>query len=200
MASLTTLSFILIVITAMVILVFRDWRINAIALGIQYVGVFILVTLSWPLGMAVVKLIVGWMATAALAITNIRQKIPAAESQHAASLSFRGILGLFVILIAFIVAPTLSQNMFKGINLIIIQSGLVLSGMALMQLGTTSDPYLVIISLLNLLSGFEIIHAALEISTLLTGLLAVVNLGLSLVGVTFLIKSDNQPQKKEGDA
>jgi len=34
--------------------------------------------------------------------------------------------------------------------------------------------------------GFEIIHAGLERSSLLTGLLVLVNLGLALVGVYFI--------------
>ncbi len=65
----------------------------------------------------------------------------------------------------------------------------MLVGLALMQLGTTQDTFLTIVSLLSLLSGFEIIYAALELSTLLTGLLAIVNLGLSLVGSTSSSKS-----------
>jgi len=65
----------------------------------------------------------------------------------------------------------------------------MLMGMSLMQLGTRADPYLNIISLLSLLTGFEIIHAALESSTLLTGMLAVVNLGLALAGVYFISQS-----------
>jgi hypothetical membrane protein len=68
----------------------------------------------------------------------------------------------------------------------------MLIGMGLMQMGTSSDSYLTIISLLSLLSGFEVIHAGLELSTLLTGLLAIVNLGLSLIGVYFITKSTDE--------
>jgi len=73
MPDLSTLAFAVIVLTSMIILVFRDWRINAGALAAQYLAVFYLVTLSWPISMAVVKLIVGWMATAALGLTCLRQ-------------------------------------------------------------------------------------------------------------------------------
>jgi hypothetical protein len=54
-------------------------------------------------------------------------------------------------------------------------------------LSLTSDPLRVIIGLLTSLSGFEIIYAAVETSTLVTGLLAGVNLGLALVGAYLLI-------------
>ena len=73
----------------------------------------------------------------------------------------------------------------------------MLLGMALMQLGTSSDPYLNIISLLSLLAGFELIHAALELSTLLTGLLVLVNLGLALVGVYFITRANDKEQQQE---
>lgn len=64
----------------------------------------------------------------------------------------------------------------------------MLIGLSLMQLGTTQDTFLTIVGLLSFLSGFEVIYAGLELSALLTGLLAIVNLSLSLVGVYFIVK------------
>ena len=192
MTFLSTLAFILIVITSMAILIFRDWQINAIALAVQYLAAFVLVTRVWPVGMAVIKLIVGWMATTALAFTCLRQKASQSVDESKASLIFRGLIGLLVILVIFVLAPTLQDNVFPHLDLVILQGGLMLIGMALMQMGTTSNPYLTIISLLSFLSGFEVIHAGLELSTLLTGLLAIVNLVLSLVGVYFITKSVNE--------
>ncbi len=199
MFDLTTLAFVLMTITSMVILVFRDWRIIAVALGVQYLGAFVLVSRSWPLGMAVVKLIVGWMAAAALATTAIRQKRSMQDREQTASLFFRGFLGLLAILVIFIVAPELKDSMFPDLALVIVQGGLMLAGMSLMQLGTGADPYLIVISLLSLLSGFEVIHAALETSTLLTGLMAVVNLSLALVGVYFIAKAEERETNEEGE-
>lgn len=200
MPPFSSIAFVLIVITGMVILIFRDWRVNSIALGVQYLAAFTLVTLSWPIGMAIVKLIVGWMATAAIALTCLRQMDNDSPVESTASLIFRGLAGLLVVMVIFVIAPILQENMFPRIELVIIQGGLMLLGMALMQLGMNSDPYLTIFSLLSLLAGFEIIHAALEISTLLTGLLAIVNLGLALVGVYFIMKNNpkaEQPQETE---
>jgi hypothetical protein len=188
MQALSPLAFILIVIAAMVNLIFRDWRINAVGLASQYLAAFILVTLSWPIGMSVVKLIAGWMATAVIALTCLRQMKTATQTESTASFLFRGLAGLLVILVIFILAPILHDSMFPQIELLIVQGGLMLLGLSLMQLGTTSDPYLTIISLLSFLTGFEVIHAALEISTLLAGLLVIVNLGLALVGVYFIVK------------
>lgn len=192
MPPVSTLAFVFVVLTAMVILVFRDWRIVAGALGLQYIGVFILVFQSWPIGLAIVKLIVGWVATAAIALTYFRQVSQTQETEPAASFFFRSLAGLVVILVIFLVAPDLQAALFPAIDIAIIQGGSMIIGLALMQLGTTSDPYLTVISLLSMLAGFEIIHAALELSTLLTGLLAVTNLGLALIGIYFIVKSGNR--------
>jgi len=173
------------------------WRFNAIALALQYLAAFVLVTLSWPVGMAVVKLIVGWMATTAIALTILRQHQNNPATEPVASLLFRGLAGLLVILLIFVIAPRLQENIFPDFDLVIVQGGLMLLGMSLMQLGTSGDPYLNIISLLSLLTGFEVIHSALERSTLLTGMLAVVNLGLALVGVYFFSQSSTEEGSEE---
>jgi hypothetical protein len=199
MAALSTLAFLLIVITAMMILIFRDWRINTAALALQYLAVFYLVTLSWPIGLAIVKLIVGWMATAAIGLTCLRQMDEDSPTESTSSLFFRALAGLMIILVMFIISTTLQETVFPNVDLVIIRSGLMLVGMALMQLGTNASPYLTIMSLLSFMGGFELIHAALERSTLLTGLMASVNLGLALVGVYFIMKSNDRDeiQKEE---
>jgi hypothetical protein len=190
MPDLSTLAFAVIVLTSMIILVFRDWRINAGALAVQYLAVFYLVTLSWPIGMAVVKLIVGWMATAAIGLTCLRQMNNDEEIESTSSLFFRGLSGLMVVLVIFVVSSPLQDSLFPNLPLVIIRSGSMLIGMALMQLGTNARPYLTIMSLLSFLAGFEVIHAGLERSTLLTGLMASINLGLALVGVYFIMKAN----------
>ncbi len=43
MTALSSPAFIIIVVTSMIILIFRDWRINAGALALQYVAL----SLSW---------------------------------------------------------------------------------------------------------------------------------------------------------
>jgi len=188
MQILSILAFVLIVITAMAILVFRDWRIVSGALILQYLAAFAMVTQTWPVGMAVIKLIVGWMATAAISLTYFRRENVPLFSETPSSFTFRGLIGLLVILVVFIGAPSLQTNVFPELDLLILQSGLMLIGISLMQLGTTRDPFLTVVGLLSFLSGFEVIYAGLELSSLVTGLLAIVNLGLSLVGVYFIIK------------
>lgn len=194
MAALSIPAFVLIVMAAMIVLIFRDWRITATALAAQYLGAFVLVALSWPLGLAIVKLIVGWMAISAVAFSwqasgaRIQHATALSPSDSTPSLLFRGVAGLLIVLLTFVLTPALQARVFPQVDLVIIQGGVMIMGMALMQLGINSDPYLVIISLLSFLLGFEVIHAALEMATLLTGLFVLVNLGLALVGAFILTK------------
>lgn len=199
MQILSILAFVLIVITAMTILVFRDWRIVSGALVLQYLAAFVLVAQSWPIGVAVVKLIVGWMATAAISLTYFRKEDIPFVTETSSSFIFRGLMGLLIILVVFTAAPALKDNVFPGLNLLVLQGGLMLIGISLMQLGTTSDPFLTIVGLLSTLSGFEVIYAGLELSTLVTGLLAIVNLGLALVGVYFIVPRDELKGLESGE-
>ena len=64
---------------------------------------------------------------------------------------------------------------------------LLLIGLGMLQLGLTAQPMRVVIGVLTILSGFEIFYAAVENSALVAGLLAAVNLGLSLVGAYLLV-------------
>jgi hypothetical protein len=64
--------------------------------------------------------------------------------------------------------------------------------MGLLQLGMTAHILRVTIGLMIILSGFEILYSAVEGSVLVAALLAVINLGLALVGSYLLIASNSQ--------
>jgi hypothetical protein len=59
---------------------------------------------------------------------------------------------------------------------------MILIALGLLHLGLTSQPFRVVLGLLTVLSGFEILYAAVESSILITGLLAAVTLGLAMLG------------------
>jgi hypothetical protein len=75
---------------------------------------------------------------------------------------------------------------------------LLLIGMGLLHLGITSSILRVVIGLMTVLSGFEILYSAVEGSILVAALLAVINLGLALVGAYLLI-AENSPQEHEAE-
>jgi hypothetical protein len=74
-----------------------------------------------------------------------------------------------------------------GVNPSQLIGGAFLIGMGLLHLGLTSQPMRVVIGLMTVLSGFEILYAVVEASTLVAGLLAVINLGLALAGAYLLV-------------
>jgi hydrogenase-4 membrane subunit HyfE len=183
------------IMTSLTILITNNWRFAIIALGIQYIGVFVLVNQEWPLGLAAIKLVVGWMAAAVLGLSQMEKKASAypREPSLPSGWAFRLLAAALVLLIILSVITKVS-SWLPGTSLTIIQASLVLIGIGLLQLGMTAQPFKVTIGLLTFIGGFEILYASEERSILVAGLLASVNLGLSLVG-SYMILLD-QP----GDA
>jgi hypothetical protein len=72
---------------------------------------------------------------------------------------------------------------------------LLLIGMGLLHLGITSYILRVVIGLMTVISGFEILYSAVEGSVLVAGLLALINLGLALVGAYLLIADNSQEEE-----
>lgn len=179
---------ILVSLTSTYILIGKDWRYCIGALAVQYIGVFLLVNASWPVEMAVAKMVAGWMAGAILGIAMT--SVPDTWGEPEKSIKFGPV---FRILAAVIITLTItslvhhSETWLSMIGIPIRWGSFILISFGLLQLSLTSHPLRVIIGLLTSLSGFEIIYAALETSTLVTGLLAGVNLGLALVGAYLLI-------------
>jgi hypothetical protein len=68
---ITLAAAILVTITGALLLVIYDWRASVVLLAIQYVGVFLLVGVEWPVGMAVTRLVAGWMAGAVLGMAML---------------------------------------------------------------------------------------------------------------------------------
>jgi hypothetical protein len=179
---------ILVSLTSTYILIGKDWRFCIGAMAVQYIGVFLLVNTSWPMEMAVAKMVAGWMAGAILGIAMTTTPDTWRDAEK--SIKYGPV---FRILAAVILALTItsvvlnSETWLSMISIPIRWGSFILIGLGLLQLSLTSHPLRVIIGLLTSLSGFEIIYAAIETSTLVTGLLAGVNLGLALVGAYLLI-------------
>ena len=198
---------ILVTITSLILLVSEDWRVSIGSLAVQYVGVFILVGLDWPAEMAGAKLIAGWIAGAVLAMAVISFSKPETEELDEGEFATREILqsqsstagtfplsgGIFKLVAAVLVGLTVfsiaprATDWIRGIQLTQAWGGFILIGMGLLQLGFTAHPFRTILGLLTAMSGFEILYAVAERSTLVAGLLAAVNLGLALVGAYLLI-------------
>jgi hypothetical protein len=183
-----TLPVILLGITSLLLLFYPNWRWTLAAIGVQYLAVAWLVGLSWPIALAAVKLVVGWMAGALLATSS------AAAQPKIEPLSGRlfrlAVAGLILIII--LTLPPATRQWLQ-VDPSILLGTLILIGMGLVQTSMSNDSLRMTIGLLTFLAGFEILYAALESSVLVAGLLAVINLGLALAGSYLL----NAPDSKE---
>lgn len=187
---------ILVATASLFLLVIQEWRWSIFTLAVQFLGVFLLVALSWPVLLAVVKLIAGWMAAAILSmsITNprpaqattlieapTRQAPPPRPPFWVPGSLYRISVAVMVGLVVLSLAARIA-DFIPGILLEVVLGAFFLIGNGILQLSFTSRPLSVFVGLLTLLAGFEVLYAAIETSALVAGLLAVVNLGLALVG------------------
>jgi hypothetical protein len=186
---------IVIFITATGLLISRDWRLSLGLLALQYLAAFWFITRHWPLGLASVKLVTGWMAIATLGVTRlgIASEDSDIESFWPRGQWFRIFLAGIVALFTLAAAPRI-EAVIPGLALQVITGGLLMLGLGFIHLGITTQPLRVILGLLTLLSGFDIIYAALESSILVAGLIALVNLGLALTGSYLLMAGSSQEE------
>lgn len=178
---------ILVFLTTSILLVSWDWRLSVFSLSLQYLGVFLLVAQSWPIEIAVVKLVSGWIAGAVLGLAMVNTpQIYSSESPRTASyVIFRMLAAILAGLFALTGGAKLISG-FPEITLNQAYGSMILIALGFLHLGLTTQPLRVILGLLTALSGFEILYSAVERSILVAGLLAVVTLGLSVVGAYLL--------------
>lgn len=186
----------LLLFTSIGLLLSRDWRWNLGLLAGQYLAMFLIIVQYWPFGLAAVKLVTGWMAAATLGVTRLGlpEDDETSDTAWPQGRLFRLFASLIIVVLAFAVAPTF-EKMIPGIGRPVVLGGVILFGMGLLHLGITSAILRAILGLLTLLAGFEILYSTVETSILLAGLLALINLGLALVGsylMTAARKDDSQ--------
>lgn len=184
---------VVIVITATGLLITRDWRWSIILLAVQYLAMFVLTLQHWPLGMASVKVVAGWMSATILGMTRsgIASEGLDAEDTWPRGRLFRLFAAGIVILIVLVVTPSVDTIMADP-GFAVTGGSLLLVGLGLLHLGITGSVLRVTMGLMTILSGFEIIYSAVEGSVLVAALLAVINLGLALVGAYLLVASNAQ--------
>lgn len=173
-----------LLVTGFVVLASRDWRWIIAALGVQYAAVFVLVAGTWRLELAVVKLVAGWMTTAILGASQDMTQVDP-ERAHPSGSVFRVFVGAMVALTVFSWVPEVEVLLAPYVTPLTwgpLAGGLLLMGMGLALLGLNARPLRVILALLVFFSGFEVLYAMVERSTLVAGLLAFVNLALAMMG------------------
>lgn len=177
---------IVIGLSTFVLLLSKSWRWQTGALGFQYLSVFILVAVSWPLDLAAVKLVAGWMGASILGISRFYR--PGEETEDVeVGVAFRITTTFLIFITVWSTAPK-SLVWIPSLEINQAWGGILLIGMGLLMLGFYSYGPRVIYGLLTMISGFEIIYSVVEVSTLVASLMALVTIGISFVGA-FLVSN-----------
>ncbi len=175
-----------ILATSTAILISRDWRISLAALAVQYLAMFLLVTRHLPFAMGAAKLITGWMVVVVLGMTCLGLALEEEEDVFWARGTWFRVILMGIVALAAAGASLNIDASIPGMGLPVIVGGLILAGAGTLHISVTSDVLRVVMGLLTALAGFEILYAAVESSILVSGLLAVVNLGLGIAGAYLL--------------
>ena len=180
-----------ILVTAGLLVVSRDWRLNVTVLTLQYFFVVLLLTRLIRPEVAAVKGLIGWMICVVFYLTERRasalERPPAAEgtttSQRwrrwviSARASFCLLAGLSVSVAAYTAAlhfplPEIPTDITLACYLLV--------GLGVLLIGLSEAPMQVGLGLLTFLSGFDLFYVALEPSLAVAGLLGAVSFLIAL--------------------
>lgn len=180
-----------LLITAGILVVARDWRLNVIALTVQYFFVVLLLTRQIQLEVAAVKGLIGWLICMVFYLTERRadaleqsteteKPLPAQRWQRwmmSAQASFHLLAVILIAVAAYTAAlriPLPETEVPRDITL----ACYLLTGLGVLLIGISESPMQMGLGLLTFLSGFDLFYVALEPSLAVAGLLG---------GVSFLI-------------
>jgi len=181
---------------SLALLLSREWRWTLAALGVQYLLAFFLVSATWPLELAAVKLVAGWIATAILGLTLLNlPEFPGESGTRFPRSPVFFILVTGVVVVMVVGAAPELVVWSRQFNINQAWGGLFLIGIGVMLAGLGNSVVRNILGLLTLLAGFEIIYAGVETSILVAGLLAILNLGVALIGSYLMQSSTPEPRR-----
>jgi hypothetical protein len=177
-----------IFLTAGLLVVSRDWRLNVTALSVQYFFVVLLLTRLIRLEVAAVKGLTGWMICMVFYLTERRaselEQSSAAEGSTprrpwiiSARASFCLLAGLLVSVAAYVAALRIP---LPEVPTDITLACYLLAGLGLLLIGLSEAPMQVGIGLLTFLSGFDLFYVALVPSLAVAGLLGAVSFLIAL--------------------
>ncbi len=180
-----------ILITAGLLVVSRDWRLNVIALTLQYFFVVLLLTRLIRPEVAAVKGLIGWMICMVFYLTERRASVleqsSAAEGTAPSRrwrrwvMSARASFCLFAGILVSVAAYTAVLRVpLPEVPADVTLACYLLAGLGLLLIGLSEAPMQVGLGLLTFLSGFDLFYVALEPSLAVAGLLGAVSFIIAL--------------------
>jgi hypothetical protein len=178
--------FIIVLVNIMLINL-NQWRWLSIAWVFQVFAIFWLTTLSWSISQSAVKLIGGWIAIAIISTTRPELILEKEAEAIEVGFGFRFLSVGMTWLLAFSISPSIQSIIPARIE--IIWGAVLLIAGGLLQIGLSRNIIRTTLGLLTFLGGFEVLYASVESSVLVSGLLAILNIGLAWLVFYFLSTS-----------
>jgi len=164
-------------------LVASDWRMRIAGLASLYLVGFIVIIQIWPVALASVKLISGWMGIALLSTSMINSMNQVNSHRFTSEAVFRFLMAVLVWMVVVAIAPSINEwlpipytNLYIGVSLM---------GSGLLFMSLTDDFIEIVLGLLTILEGFDIIYSSLEGSALVTGIYAFIIILICLLSGYF---------------
>jgi hypothetical protein len=183
-----------ILLTAGLLVVSREWRLNVLALTLQYFFVVLLLTRLIRPEVAAVKGLIGWMICMVFYVTerragagkktltgaSLRASLRARRWMMSARASFSLLAGIMVAVAAWtatlrVPLPNVPQDITLACYL--------LAGLGLLLVGISDTPMQVGLGSLTFMSGFDLFYVALEPSLAVAALLGALSFVIALVTV-----------------
>lgn len=188
-----------VAVTATLLVVSGDWRLNVFSLAAQYFFVTLLMTRITRVEMAAVKALIGWVICLVFYVTEQQTKSVGTGSETGEDVPLRdwfaarmagwrqkgitaqaafNLMAAVVVGVAIYTAsgtlklPQLSQGLTLACCL--------LGALGILVVGLERDPLRVGIGLLTFLSGFDLFYVALEPSLVVAGLLGSISFAIAL--------------------
>jgi len=160
-----------------------DWRMRIAGLASLYLVGFIVILQIWPVALASVKLISGWMGIALLSTSMLNSMDQTNKHRFTSEMVFRFLMVVLIWIVIVAVAPSINEWLpIPYTNLYI---GLSLMGSGLLFMSLTDDFFEIVLGLLLILAGFDIIYSSLEGSALVTGIYAFIIILICLISAYF---------------
>ena len=176
---LNTIIIIISVVVSGAILVLSDWRWRIACLAVVQLIGFILIVQIWPIALASVKLISGWMAVALMSATIASSGNEEHSEFQTAAKVFKLMLAAFSWVV---IAASVDQlNAWLPISYTNLFVGLVFFFCGIFYISLISEINGIVVGLLIFLAGFDIIYSSLEGSALVTGIYGLIVILISLV-------------------
>jgi hypothetical protein len=191
-------------VTATLLVVSQDWRLNVFALATQYVFVALLMTQVIRVEMAAVKGLIGWVICLVFYLTEQQARSSAQPAGVQESLSLRswvsarlegwrhegisaraGFSFMAVVIVGVTVYVFSSTMPLPQVSRSLTLTCYLLAGLGILLLGMSQDPLRVGVGLLIFLSGFDLFYVALEPSLVVTGFLGSISFVIAL-GTAYL--------------